>query len=307
MGEEMSRRTLEAIVVPFDVDRADLPTARGARELLTRGLLAGIDAEIVTVVADAPADKSAIVAAVAGGVARAVAAARARRSFPLVLSGGCLAALGAVGGIQAGGVESVRVAWIDAHGDFNTPATSASGYWDGMALAALCGRCLPEIRQAAGLRAVAAADVVHLAGRSFDSPEVAAFEALGLCVIPPAGIGSEACVRRLAALRPDGMGRPGGPGDLYLHIDLDGLDPLDAPAVGTPCAGGPPLAAVLAALAVLPEPAAMTLATASFQADGPQAGAKARRTLDTCRQLLAAALRLGDPASGRPPVDAAEG
>ena len=61
-------------------------------------------------------------AALAGGVAEAVKAG----TFPLVLSGNCgPAALGCVGGLQS----HMNIFWFDAHGDFNTPETTRSGFW----------------------------------------------------------------------------------------------------------------------------------------------------------------------------------
>ncbi len=308
----MDAGAVEVIVVPFDVERRDTPSARGAGELVERGLLDGIGergwAAHVTGIpsclppqgdvgakgrpqgsvdlakgradrADPGGGKAEIVADVCLGVARAVALARSRGRFPLVLSGGCLVAVGVVAGLQRGGREP-RIVWVDAHGDFNTPASTLSGYWDGMALAAVCGRCLPEVCAPVGLRPVRVRDVVHLAGRDFDPTEREDFERLELCVIPPAAVGSEECRRALAA-------RPRERRDLYLHVDLDGLDPRDAPAVSYPCPGGPPLAALLASFAALEVPVAMTLSTASFDHAG---AAPAERTLATCRQLIDAFL-----------------
>src|SRR4029450_3386719 len=73
-------------------------------------------------------------AALAGGVAEAAKIG----SFPLVLSGNCgPAALGCVGGLRS----RIKIFWFDAHGDFNTPETTRSGFLDGMALATVTGRC----------------------------------------------------------------------------------------------------------------------------------------------------------------------
>ena len=69
---------------------------------------------------------------------RAVAGAVARAARPLLLSGDCPTALGAVAGLQRR-YPDVAVVWLDAHGDFNTPAITISGYLGGMALAMLTG------------------------------------------------------------------------------------------------------------------------------------------------------------------------
>ena len=288
----MRERAVEVIVVPYDVERDDTPSARGAGQLLSRGLLAeverrGLDVHVSEIPVRRPAaGKAEVVAEIGRNVARAVAVAHSQRRFPLVLSGGCLVAVGVVTGLQRTGRE-LWVVWIDAHGDFNTPESTPSGYWDGMALAAVCGRSLPEVFKPVELRPIHFRNVVHLSGRCFDPPEVEDFERLQLSVIPPAEVGSEACLRLLA----DGAaGAPGGAGagrDLYLHVDLDGIDPRDAPAVRYPCADGPPLDAVLACFAALKLPAAMTLSTACFDDVDEQ---QASRTVDTCRRLIDAFL-----------------
>jgi hypothetical protein len=77
--------------------------------------------------------------ALAAAVARGVAQAIQTGALPVVLSGNCApAALGCVGGMK----RQMHVFWSDAHGDFNTPETTTSGFLDGMALAAVTGRCL---------------------------------------------------------------------------------------------------------------------------------------------------------------------
>jgi arginase len=284
----MRERAVEAIVVPYDVERDDTPAARGARELVARGLLSdverrGLDVHVSEIPVRRPAaGKAAVVAEIGRNVARSVAVAHSQRRFPLVLSGGCLVAVGVVTGLQRTGRE-LRVVWIDAHGDFNTPESTPSGYWDGMALAAVCGRSLPEVFKSVELRPIHFRNVVHLAGRCFDPPEVEDFERLHLSVVPPAAVGSEECLRLLS----EGAQGAAANRDLYLHIDLDGLDPEDAPAVSYPCAGGPPLAALMGSFAALKLPAAMTLATASFAGASEE---QAARTIDTCRRLLDAFL-----------------
>lgn len=284
----MPDRDIEIIVVPYDVERGDTPGARGAPELARRLLGAAEHRGPVVHVTDIPvrrpgAGKAAVVAEIGRNVARAVALAHSQRRYPLIVSGGCLVAVGVVTGLQRTGRE-LRVVWIDAHGDFNTPESTPSGYWDGMALAAVCGRSLPEVYKSVELRPIHFRNVTHLAGRCFDPPEVEDFKRLNIAVIPPERVGSEDCLRLLT----DGAEGGGAANrDLYLHIDLDGLDPSDAPAVSYPCPGGPPLQAVLACVAALKQPAAMTLSTASFAAADE---AQADRTVDTCRRLIDAAL-----------------
>jgi arginase len=91
----------------------------------------------------------------------------------------------------------VRVAWLDAHGDFNTPGTTPSGFLGGMCLAAACGRW-----EADGWPGTLDPARVHLLGvRDLDPGEEAEVEA--------AGVSAEV---------PDGV-------PLYVHLDTDVLDP----------------------------------------------------------------------------------
>src|SRR6185312_8296206 len=83
----------------------------------------------------------------------ALADAIAAADRPLLLSGDCTAALGTAAGLQRR-AGNLAVTWLDAHGDFNTPETTISGYLGGMALALLTGRA-PELIGPPGLRPVA--------------------------------------------------------------------------------------------------------------------------------------------------------
>jgi arginase len=91
----------------------------------------------------------------------------------------------------------VHVAWIDAHGDFNTPGTTPSGFLGGMCLAAACGRW-----DADGWPGTVDPARVHLLGvRDLDPGEQ-----------------DEAVTAGLSAEIPDGV-------PLYVHLDTDVLDP----------------------------------------------------------------------------------
>jgi len=299
----MADRVVDLIVVPYDVERDDTAAARGPSELVARGFAAGIERRgWSTQVTEVPlrrrtGSKAEMVAEIGRNVARAVALAHSQGRFPVVLSGGCLVAVGVVTGLQRTGRE-LRVVWIDAHGDFNTPESTPSGYWDGMALAAVCGRSLPEVYKTVELRPIHFRNVVHLAGRDFDPPEVEDFSRLNLRVIPPQAVGSEECVRLLADEPQAPAAGAGAVGrrDLYLHIDMDGLDPQDAPAVAYPTPGGPRLDAFLACFAALQAPAAMTLSTVSFERATDE---QAAHTIDTCLRLLDAFLLREQPRETR--------
>jgi arginase len=277
----MSARTIQILLVPYDVERPDTPMARGARGLLENSLperLREVGWEVLVKEIAIPENlgKLQAVTGIARGIAERVEQADAEGRFPLVLSGGCLASLGVVAGLQRRGHE-VAAVWIDAHGDGNTPETSPSGYWDGMALASLCGLSLPDVREGLGLRSLDPGAVVHLGGRSFDPEETGNFRRLGIPRVPPEGIAGEETRERL---RRCAAGR-----SLYLHVDVDGIDPRDAPAVGFPEPDGARLADLLRCREALPPAAALTLSALSFDRAEPEAAA---RTVEACARLVLA-------------------
>jgi arginase len=278
----MSLMPLDLIAVPWDVERGDTGAARAPAELAARGFpdrLRATGREIREITVDPVHEgspKAELVAEIGRGIARAVALARTGGRFPLVLSGGCLAAIGVLAGLQVSGCDP-GVLWIDAHGDFNTPESSPSDYWDGMALAAACGVCLPELREAIGLRPLPVERAVHLAGRAFDPLEAVNMNRHGLRRIAAgelAGPEAREPIHRLA-----------GANGWYLHVDLDGLDPRDVPAVGFPEPDGVRLDDLLEALGGLPPPAAMTFSALSFDGAGEAA---AERTIAACLRLVEA-------------------
>ena len=75
-------------------------------------------------------------------LAKKVGAAVEQGRLPLVLAGGCMSSIGTVAGL---GAPTPAVRWLDAHGDFNTPETTTSGFLDGMSLATLVGRCWTKL------------------------------------------------------------------------------------------------------------------------------------------------------------------
>jgi arginase len=106
----------------------------------------------------------------AGAVCEACASGR----FPIVLAGNCNTAVGTVAGL---GADSTAVAWFDAHGDFNTPETTSSGFLDGTAVAMITGRCWTQLTASVPGFVPIADDRVCLIGtRDVDSLEGALLE-----------------------------------------------------------------------------------------------------------------------------------
>lgn len=139
---------------------------------------------------------------------------------PIVIGGDCGVELGAIG--HAASRHKVAVVWFDAHADLNTPQTSPSGAFHGMVLRTLLGDGPDELNPDAPL----SAKQVILAGtRSLDVAEQEFIAASGIRTLSP---------EELAPGVLAGALRDSGADSLYLHIDLDVLDPSELGALGFP-------------------------------------------------------------------------
>ncbi|MBA3451128.1 MAG: arginase family protein [Chloroflexia bacterium] len=217
--------------------------------------------------------------------ARLVAAARRNGAGALVLAGDDTAAIGIVSGLQQadGAGASIGVVWIDAHGDFNTPETSFSGILAGMPVAILAGLAGPLWREAAGLAAPVPTDRIVLAGtRELDEKETELLRS------------TEVRVVTAGELRADD--RFSGVVDwlanrcslLYLHVDLDVLDPRFVPSASTPSANGLTVEQLVTTMsAVLNTGKVAALAISSLN---PGAGARGERSVTSAMKTLTGAL-----------------
>ncbi|MCY3592672.1 MAG: arginase [Acidobacteria bacterium] len=154
-------------------------------------------------------------------------------ALPLVLGGDHSIAVGTVGGVSH--EHRTGVLWIDAHGDFNTPETSPTGNLHGMPLAALCGYGAPELvdagRPGAKLRPK---DVVLFGVRDLDPREQALIHRAGVTVYTMRQIDE----RGLAPLANEALEQMAHVDRLHVSLDMDAIDPREAPGVGTQAPGG---------------------------------------------------------------------
>jgi arginase len=169
---------------------------------------------------------------------RAVAGAVARAARPLLLSGDCPAALGAVPGLQSR-YRDLAVVWLDAHGDFNTPAITTSGYLGGMALAMLTGRAPGLFRDTSGARPVADTHIVLADARDLDPAERDALAASQVRRVPadPAAI---TCALSELGRMP-----------VYLHLDVDVIDSEQLSGLRFPSGPGPSVTQIEECLAAV--------------------------------------------------------
>jgi arginase family enzyme len=128
--------------------------------------------------------------------------------FPLLVAGDCSISITTLPTVLRHAPETY-VLWLDAHGDFNTPDTTPSGFLGGMCLAAACGKWdagLSEDR-------VDPTKVVMCGVRDLDGRERVLLETSGVRNVRPSQLGDELDDR-----------------DVYVHLDLDVLDPSIMPA-----------------------------------------------------------------------------
>ncbi|ENQ3080016.1 arginase [Bacillus sp. WLY-B-L8] len=157
-----------------------------------------------------------------------------KKSFPLVLGGDHSIAIGTLAGI-AKHYKNLGVIWYDAHGDLNTEETSPSGNIHGMSLAASLGHGHPSLVNLYGeYPKVKKENVVIIGARSLDDGEKEFIRKEGIKVFTMHEIDRMG----MTAVMEETMAYLSHTDGVHLSLDLDGLDPHDAPGVGTPVAGG---------------------------------------------------------------------
>ena len=159
---------------------------------------------------------------------QAVADAVARSARPLLLSGDCLAGRAVAAGLQRRH-RGIAVIWLDAHGDFTTPASTISGYLPGMPVAMLTGRAPELFAGPLGLRPVPEHDIVLAGARDLDPAERDALAASRVRRIPATPAAFGAALSELGDL------------PVYLHVDVDIMDGTEVPGLRFPVGHGPSL------------------------------------------------------------------
>ena len=152
---------------------------------------------------------------------------------PIFLGGDHSISIGSVGGVSHS--EPVGVIWIDAHGDFNTPQTSTSGNIHGMALAALTGNGIPEmVNIGRSGPKIKPGNVVLIGIRELDRKEKENLINSGVAIYTMRDIDEEGMnvIARKALMRLNHLSR------IHVSLDIDSLDPIAVPGVGTPVSGG---------------------------------------------------------------------
>lgn len=144
------------------------------------------------------------------------------------VAGDCCTSLAVLAGLQRAHVNPTLI-WLDAHGDFNTWETTPSGFLGGMPLAMAVGRGEQTIVAGVGLVPLPAEQVILTDARDLDPGEREAVADSPLTHLPHLS---------------DLLYHPLPQGPLYVHFDVDVLNPETAPAMNYPAPGGPDAAAL---------------------------------------------------------------
>jgi len=270
---------ITVIAIPFDSGRRGYRMGAGPFALLESGIVDDLDVEVYIVdgFEGDPATSAFDLAATTAGFMRA-AAEEAR--LPVLLAGNCINTLAAAAFFG----DHTGVVWFDAHGDMNTPATSRSGFLDGMSAATLVGWCHTEGTSGIeGFSALAESRLMLVGTRDLDGDEAAAIERSRVRLVTPAAV-SSAQLHDII----DDFAKPLS--GIYLHVDLDVLD-SDACGEANEFAapGGLTLAQTVAVIRALAARRTIVGVTISaYDPDFDETG----RIADAARAILRAAVTL---------------
>ena len=225
---------IQLLAVTYDSGNRGMRMGAGPERLLDAGLERALREDGHTVhtrIAELTADWQAEIQTsfeLMRMLSAAVREARESGRFPIVLAGNCNTAVGTLAGL---GAQSTGVAWFDAHGDFNTPETTRSGFLDGTAVAIITGRCWTQLAATIPEFAPIPDDRVCLVGtRDLDSLESALLDESSVDIVEPKQLRSS-LPRVLEKIREH-------VDSIYVHLDLDVLDSAVAPANSYAISGG---------------------------------------------------------------------
>ncbi|MFX0173974.1 MAG: arginase family protein [Candidatus Hodarchaeota archaeon] len=153
--------------------------------------------------------------------------------FPLILGGNCNTCLGTLAGLND---PEMGIIWFDAHGDFNTPETTPSGFLDGMPFAIATGQCYTkEWSQIADIPPIKESHSLHIGGCDFDPEELDLIKSTEVGLVTTKEIKETGLERSII---PALVELHSHTEKIYLHIDMDVINPQEAPGVDFPSPDG---------------------------------------------------------------------
>lgn len=193
----------------------------------------------------------------------------------IVVGGDCGVSVAAIR-VAAERTESLAVVWFDAHPDMHTPATSHSGAFGGMALSAVLGDGLEGLSLPRG--AVAPERVILAGARDYDAEEEIRVNETGIGVLGAADLVEPGALAAAVAAT--------GATAVYIHVDLDVLDPSAVTGVTAPTPFGLTVAQLVAAIRAIRD--ALPLAGATIAGFAPASPAAAVDDLGAVLRIVGA-------------------
>ena len=222
---------IELIVCPYDSGKRDWRCGAGPRRILDDALRPALDAASIDFHLSEiePHSGYPCEASLGFDAQRRIAAcatdARSKGRLPIILGGNCNTAVGGVSGSHDGRLGLV---WFDAHSDFCTPETTETSFFDGMGMAMLAGRCWRGILSTVPGYAPIPEDLMALVGaRGLSAAEARDLDNSGVTQISVETVRNEGVAGAFEKFAARLKAKVDA---VYLHIDLDALDPDIAPA-----------------------------------------------------------------------------
>jgi arginase len=180
-------------------------------------------------------------------------------ALPVVLGGDHSIAAGTLSGVAAHFKKTdkrIGLIWLDAHGDINTPESSPSGNVHGMPLAAAMGYGATELVELQGFKPKVEPQNISLVGiRDLDSAEKKLAKKSGVHVFTMRDIDERGMREVMSSALKHAMDDTDG---IAVSLDMDFVDPSDAPGVGTPVRGGATYREAHLAMEMIADTEAMT-------------------------------------------------
>jgi arginase len=235
--------SIKAFLVPYHLDELRKAMGAGPEAIVAAGGLAGLSlSETRTIVGVEGSNEVQACLAIDAALALEAHECRAAGNVLVVLSGNCHACLGTLAAIG----NDVTIVWFDAHGDLNTPETTETGFFDGMALASALGWTWTRLtQQIRGFQPVPEEHVLLVGGRDLDGGERERSSRSRVRHYKPPALKSD---EHTTADFVEVLAASPRPRKTYVHIDLDILDPTVLVANGYAVSGGVSLAWLESAL-----------------------------------------------------------
>ena len=224
---------ISLIQVPYDLGEEQVGMGKGPIRYIQAGadrklLDRGFEVKVETVKRDIPTENDMLkkIANINANLAKSVKNAIDENYFPLVLGGNCNNILGILGGVAS---SKIGIIYFDAHGDYNTPKISISGFFDGMPLAIATGQCYPDLlTQIGNIGPIPEAYTMHVGARDLDPKERELLENSEVQVVTTDELKKDTQMSSLSSALTKLQSEVN---EVYLHIDIDVIDPQEAPGV----------------------------------------------------------------------------